>query len=36
MLPISKDYALSLIDAFLVGYVIQLAAQADDEAENNG
>ncbi|WAC40381.1 hypothetical protein [Pedobacter sp. SL55] len=34
MLPISKDYALSLIDAFLVGYVIQLAAQADDEAEN--
>lgn len=34
MLPISKDYALSLIDAFLVGYVIQLAAQADEEAEN--
>lgn len=34
MLPISKDYALSLIDAFLVGYVIQLAAQADDEAKN--
>ncbi|MDN3586074.1 hypothetical protein QWY86_05310 [Pedobacter aquatilis] len=34
MLPISKDYALSLIDAFLVGYVIQLAAQADNEAEN--
>ncbi|HVW98734.1 MAG TPA: hypothetical protein VHA56_22390 [Mucilaginibacter sp.] len=32
MLPISKDYALSLVDAFLVGYVIQLAAEADDMA----
>lgn len=32
MLPISKDYALSLVDAFLVGYVIQLAAQADENA----
>jgi hypothetical protein len=32
MLPISKDYALSLIDAFLVGHVIQLAAQADSMA----
>jgi len=35
MLPISKDYALSLIDAALVGHVIQLAAQADDVADNN-
>lgn len=35
MLPIDRDYALSLVDAFLVGYVIQLAAQADREAENN-
>ncbi len=34
MLPIDRDYALSLVDAFLVGYVIQLAAQADDEAKN--
>jgi hypothetical protein len=32
MLPIDRDYALSLIDSFLVGYVIQLAAQADDQA----
>ncbi|WP_205945763.1 hypothetical protein [Pedobacter frigiditerrae] len=32
MLPISKDYALSLIDAFLVGHVIQLASEADDNA----
>lgn len=32
MLPIDRDYALSLVDAFLVGYVIQLAAQADDQA----
>ena len=29
MLPISRDYALSLIDAFLVHYVIDLAVQAD-------
>ncbi|MFD1258548.1 hypothetical protein ACFQ3S_17205 [Mucilaginibacter terrae] len=29
MLPIDRDYALSLIDAFLVGHVIQLAAEAD-------
>lgn len=32
MLPIDRDYALSLVDAFLVGYVIQLAAQADEQA----
>jgi hypothetical protein len=32
MLPIERDYALSLVDSFLVGYVIQLAAQADDQA----
>jgi len=31
MLPIDRDYALSLVDAFLVGYVIQLAAEADDQ-----
>lgn len=29
MLPISRDYALSLIDAFLVHHVIDLATQAD-------
>lgn len=29
MLPISRDYALSLIDAFLVHHVIALAVQAD-------
>lgn len=29
MLPISRDYALSLIDAFLVQYVIDLAVEAD-------
>jgi 2-oxo-4-hydroxy-4-carboxy--5-ureidoimidazoline (OHCU) decarboxylase len=29
MLSISKDYALSLIDAFLVHYVAGLAGQAD-------
>jgi hypothetical protein len=33
-LPTSKDYALSLIDAFLVGHVIQLAAEADENADN--
>jgi hypothetical protein len=32
MLPISKDYALSLIDAFLVHHVIGLAVQADKVA----
>jgi hypothetical protein len=30
MLPISRDYALSLIDAFLVHYVIDLSMQADN------
>jgi len=34
MLPIDREYALSLVDAFLVGYVIPLAAQTDDKAEN--
>lgn len=29
MLPISKDYALSLTDAFLVHHVLELAGQAD-------
>ncbi|MFK3968610.1 hypothetical protein ACI2KT_34185 [Ensifer adhaerens] len=29
MLPISQDYALSLIDAFLVHHVIDLAGEAD-------
>lgn len=29
-LPIDRDYALSLIDAFMVGYVIQLATEADN------
>ncbi|TKC00010.1 hypothetical protein [Pedobacter cryotolerans] len=33
MLPIDRDYALSLVDGFMVGHVIQLAAQADDQAE---
>ena len=32
MLPISKDYALSLIDAFLVHHVLGLAGQADKMA----
>jgi hypothetical protein len=32
MLPISKGYALSLIDAFLVRHAIGLAAQADNMA----
>lgn len=30
MLPIDKDYALSLVDSFLVNYVIQLAVEADE------
>lgn len=30
MLPIDRDYALSLIDAFLPPYVIGLAVEADD------
>jgi hypothetical protein len=32
MLPIDRDYALSLIEAFLVHHVIGLATQADREA----
>jgi hypothetical protein len=32
MLPISRDYALSLIDAFLVQHVIGLAVEADRRA----
>jgi len=31
-LPIARNYALSLIDSFSLGYVIQLADQADDQA----
>ena len=34
MLPIDKDYALSLIDAFLVQHVIQLAVETDEQAES--
>lgn len=34
MLPIDKDYALSLIDAFLVQHVIQLAVETDQQAES--
>ncbi len=30
-LPIDRDYALSMIDAFMVGYAIQLAAEADNK-----
>lgn len=30
MLPIDREYALSLIDAFLVGHVVSLAGEADD------
>jgi hypothetical protein len=33
MLPIGSEYALSLIEAFLVHYVIDLAVQADRKAE---
>lgn len=32
MLPIDRSYLLSIIDSFLVGYVAQLAAEADDQA----
>lgn len=28
ILPIERDYAISLVNSFLVGYVVQLAAQA--------
>lgn len=31
-LPIERDYALSMINAFMVGYVIQLAVEADNQA----
>lgn len=31
-LPIDRDYALSLVDAFMAGYVIQLAVEADAQA----
>jgi len=31
-LPIDRDYAFSLVDAFMVGHVIQLAVKADDQA----
>ncbi len=34
-LPIDRDYALSLVDAFMVGYVIQLAVEADETAQNS-
>jgi hypothetical protein len=30
MLPISRDYALSLIDAFLVHHIIDLEVKADN------
>lgn len=33
MLPISKDYALSLIDAFLVHHVLGIASEADRQAQ---
>jgi hypothetical protein len=33
-LPIDLDYALSMIDAFMVGYVIQLATEADNQTEH--
>lgn len=34
MLPIDRDYALSLIDAFLVHHVIKLAVETDNQAES--
>lgn len=34
MLPISRDYALSLIDAFLVHHVIDLAEEADNAKDS--
>jgi len=34
MLPIDRDYALSLVDSFMVGYVIQLSVQADEQSQN--
>lgn len=32
MLPIDRDYALSLIEAFLVHHVVNLAVEADEQA----
>lgn len=32
MLPIGRDYALSLIEAFLVHHVVNLAVEADEQA----
>lgn len=32
-LPIDRDYALSLVDAFMVGHLIQLAVEADNQAK---
>nr|WP_068890995.1 hypothetical protein [Pedobacter panaciterrae] len=32
--PIDRDYALSMIDAFMFGYVIQLTAEADNRTEH--
>lgn len=34
MLPISRNYALSLVDAFLVHHVIDLAVEADKLTNN--
>lgn len=34
MLPIDRDYALSLVEAFLIHKVIELAAEADNQALN--
>ncbi|MCZ4270643.1 hypothetical protein O4H48_22420 [Rhodobacteraceae bacterium G21628-S1] len=34
MLPINSEYALSLIEAFLVHYVVDLAGQADRNADS--
>ncbi len=33
-LPIDRDYALSMIDAFMFGYVMELAVEADSQAED--
>ncbi|RZJ91152.1 MAG: hypothetical protein EOO20_05960 [Chryseobacterium sp.] len=34
-LPIDRDYALSLVESFSVGYVIRLAAQTDNQARES-
>lgn len=34
-LPIDREYALSLIDAFMLGHVVQLAVEADEIAANS-